>query len=86
MRKLFLVLSLLVTNNWLLACPVCEKQQPKVLRGVTHGAGPQSDWDYVIVWVGVILVLCTLFYSLKWILRPGEKSINHIKQHILSAD
>lgn len=86
MRKLFLMLSLLIISNWVIACPVCEKQQPKVLRGVTHGAGPQSQWDYVIVWIGVVIVLFTLFYSLKWILRPGEKSISHIKQHILNAD
>ena len=86
MRKLYLMLSLLIIANWTFACPVCEKQQPKVLRGVTHGAGPQSDWDYVIVWIGVIIVLLTFFYSLKWIIQPGEKSISHIKQHILNAD
>ena len=86
MTTLFLMLSLLVISNWALACPVCEKQQPKVLRGVTHGAGPQSQWDYVIVWIGVVIVLLTLFYSLKWIIRPGERSTSHIKQHILNAD
>ena len=86
MKKLFLMLLLLIMGNQLFACPVCEKQQPKVLQGVTHGAGPQSQWDYVIVWVGVVIVLLTLFYSLKWIIRPGEKSVSHIKQHILNAD
>ncbi len=81
-----MLLSLLGISNWALTCPVCEKQQPEILRGVTHGAGPQNDWDYVIVWIGVIIVLLTFFYSLKWIIRPGEKSISHIKQHILKAD
>ena len=86
MRKILLMLSFLLISTWTFACPVCEKQQPKVLRGVTHGAGPQSQWDYVIVWVGVVIVLLTLFYSMKWIIRPGEKSASHIKQHILNAD
>lgn len=86
MKKFFLMLSFLLFSTWIYACPVCEKQQPKVLRGVTHGAGPQSQWDYVIVWIGVIIVLLTFFYSMKWIIQPGEKSASHIKQHILNAD
>ena len=32
-----------------IACPVCEKQQPKILQGITHGSGPQSNWDYIII-------------------------------------
>ena len=85
--KRFLLSSLfLILNTWAFACPVCEKQQPKVLRGITHGAGPQSQWDYVIVWVGVIIVVLTLYFSVKWVFKPGEKSKNHIKQLILNAD
>lgn len=68
------------------ACPVCEKQQPKVLQGITHGAGPQSQWDYVIVWAIALIVAVTLFYSVKWIFRPGEKAPDHIKQFILNGD
>ena len=86
MRKLFLTLSLLIIVAGAFACPVCEKQQPEILKGVTHGAGPQSDWDYVIVWTGMIIVLLTFFYSLKWIIRPGEMSSSHIKQNVLRAD
>jgi len=67
-----------------LACEVCKKQQPKLLRGVTHGAGPQGDWDYV--WVGsiIVVVLVSLFYSVKWIIYPGEKETNHIKYSIFN--
>jgi len=67
-----------------IACPVCERNQPKVLRGVTHGAGPESQWDYVIVWTTVAIVLLTLFFSVKWLIRPGEKSEKHIKRMILN--
>lgn len=86
MKRFFLMVFLLIINTWAFACPVCEKQQPKVLRGITHGAGPQSQWDYVIVWVGVIIVLLTLYFSVKWVFKPGEKSENHIKQLIVNAD
>ncbi len=65
------------------ACPACEKQQPKVLQGISHGAGPQSNWDYVLVWATVILVVLCFFFSIKWLTRPGEKSKDHIKRTVL---
>lgn len=74
---LFFVFVLFNLPSW--ACPVCEKQQPKLLRGITHGAGPQSGWDYAIISVISILVLITLIYSLKYLIKPGEKSASHIK-------
>lgn len=83
-RVIVLFLIFFQAGSWLYACTVCEKQQPKVLQGITHGGGPQSQWDYVIVWTGVIVVLLTIFYSLKFIFRPNEKSDIHIKQSILN--
>jgi hypothetical protein len=69
-----------------MACPVCERNHPKILRGVTHGSGPEGKWDYVIVWVTVAIVLLTLFFSVKWLIRPGEKSERHIKRFILNHE
>lgn len=69
-----------------LACPVCEKQQPEILRGITHGAGPEDRWDYVIVWTMVLIVVVTLFYSVKWLIQPGERSKDHIKRFILTNE
>ena len=86
MRKLFLTASLILNGLYVLACPVCERNQPKVLKGITHGAGPESQWDYVIVWTTVAIVLCTLFFSVKWLIRPGEKSEHHIKRFILNNE
>lgn len=83
-RKLFLMFLLVTANIAAFACPACEKQQPKILRGITHGAGPQSDWDYVIVWATVIIVLVTLFFSVKWLINPKEESLNHIKRTVLN--
>ena len=65
------------------ACPMCEKQQPKVLRGITHGAGPESNLDYVIVWSMVVIVLTTLFFALKYLIKPKENEANHIKRNLL---
>lgn len=65
------------------ACPVCERNQPKILRGIVHGAGPESNWDYVSIWLTIIIALITLFYSLKWLIKPGEKNTDHIKYSIL---
>jgi phage shock protein PspC (stress-responsive transcriptional regulator) len=69
-----------------LACPVCERQQPKVLRGVVHGSSPESSWDYVIVAVVAVITVFTLYYSVKWLIRPGETNKEHIKYHILNNE
>ncbi|MBC7566492.1 MAG: hypothetical protein H7223_05955 [Pedobacter sp.] len=86
--QLFIVLTIPLSFfiSTVFACPACEKQQPKLLQGITHGAGPDGNSDYVIIACAVIIVLFTLFYSIKWLLNPGEKSDNHIKQIILNAD
>jgi hypothetical protein len=68
----------------ILLCDACKKQQPKLLQGITHGTGPESSWDYLIVYVAVAIVLVSLFYSVKWLIRPGEKSSLHIKQFVLN--
>jgi hypothetical protein len=66
------------------ACEACKKQQPKLLQGITHGRGPDSDWDYVIVVVMVIVTLYVLFATVKCIFRPSEKNDEHIKRLILN--
>lgn len=83
-RALFLLVALLGYGLRITACPLCEKQQPKILRGITHGAGPQSDWDYVIVAAIAVVVAFTTWYSVKFLLRPGEQSGTHIKRLILN--
>jgi formate hydrogenlyase subunit 3/multisubunit Na+/H+ antiporter MnhD subunit len=66
-----------------IACPVCEKQQPKITQGLTHGAGPQSNWDWVIIAIISLITVFSLIYSIKYLLKPGEKNNDHIKQSIL---
>lgn len=61
------------------ACDACQKQQPKILKDVAHGAGPEGNFDYVIVGFIALITLLTLAYSLKYLFWPGEKQKNHIK-------
>lgn len=86
MKKIIFIAVLLLIGSVSMACDACKKQQPKILQNVTHGAGPQSNWDYVIVWATVIIVLFTLYFSVKWLIRPGEKSQDHIKRFILNNE
>ena len=68
------------------ACNVCKSQQPNYLADITHGGGPDDNWDYVIVSVSVVLVIGTLVGSLYQIIRPGEKNAEHIKRSILTTN
>ena len=67
-----------------IGCPVCEKQQPELTQRLTHGAGPQSNWDWVIITIITAITVFTFIYSLKYLIKPDEKNTNHIKQSILS--
>lgn len=84
MKKSILIIVLLIGRLTAYACPACEKQQPKILKGITHGAGPESNWDYVIVWATVLIVIITFFYAVKWMIRPGESNYDHIKRTVLN--
>lgn len=61
------------------ACDVCKENQPKGFENVTHGAGPSGNIDFFIIWGAVIIVGFTLFYSLKYLIRPKENNPDHIK-------
>ena len=76
---------ILITTGFLNACPVCERNQPKVFKGVIHGAGP-DQWDYVTMWVVISITIASLYYSIKWIIKPGEKELDHIKYSILKDE
>ena len=86
MKKVLFTLFMLASSIAAIACPVCKKQQPKILQGITHGAGPQGPEDYIIIWATVAIVLVTLFFSVKWLIKPGEKSADHIKHFILNVE
>jgi hypothetical protein len=86
MKIIFFLLVLLTGSTVAKSCPGCEAQQPKILRGITHGAGPQSNWDFLIVAVAAVIVLATLFLSVKWLIWPEEKEEMHIKRSVLNYE
>lgn len=66
-----------------LACAVCEKNQPAALRGISHGPGPESNWDLVIIVTAAVIVALTLIYSLRYLIKPDENNPNHIKNSVI---
>ncbi len=81
-----LLISSLFVTVVSFACDVCSRQQPKVLKSVAHGAGPDSSWDYVIVIATTIVVVAALVFSIRWLLYPGEQGKDHIKYSIFNEE
>lgn len=65
------------------ACDVCQDKQPEILKGITHGPGPQGPFDYFIIIISVIIVMVTLYLSIKLMIKPKESAPNHIKNYIV---
>jgi hypothetical protein len=82
LKYLSLSIVLMGGHITVLACEVCKKQQPKITQGLTHGVGPQSNWDWVIISLITAIAILTLVYSLKYLIHPNEKNLGHIKQSI----
>lgn len=83
MKHLFALLLALLAAIPAWACDVCENQQPKVLKGISHGTGPQSDWDMPIIVISAVIVLATLVFSVKFLVWPKENAKDHIKRTVL---
>lgn len=84
MKKIFLLALFLGSAVLTWACPACEAKQPRVLKGITHGTGPTSNWDYVAGIVTLLIVIVVLYYTIKWLVDPGEKGTSHIKRSVLN--
>ncbi|MCK0159094.1 hypothetical protein [Allomuricauda sp. F6463D] len=69
-------------QQFVIACDLCKKNQPKGFENITHGQGPTGNMDYIITWSAIILVIITLFFSIKFLVRPRENNPEHIK-HIV---
>jgi formate hydrogenlyase subunit 3/multisubunit Na+/H+ antiporter MnhD subunit len=83
MKSFITSIFLIILSISAYACPVCEKQQPKITQGWTHGIGPTSNWDWVIISIMMLITLLTLFYSVKYLVKPNESNTDHIKQSVL---
>ena len=68
------------------ACPICERNQPKLLRGLVHGPGPEGKLDYFIVGLVTLISMITLYLTVKRIISPGEKQADHIKRSVINSN
>ena len=84
MKKQLFTLLVLFLSFAAHACPTCEKAQPKIFRGITHGAGPDSNWDYLIIGVTAIIVLYCGYITVSKLIKPDEASKEHIKNAFLN--
>lgn len=78
-RVSILFLLTFVSKSALKACEVCKEKQPEALANITHGSGPNSNLDYIIIWSAVVIVGLTLFYSIKHLIKPESGKPHHIK-------
>ena len=84
MKKSSMYFLVLIGAQVQAMCPACESQQPKILFGLSHGLGPTNNWDWVIIGLITFVTLLTLVCSVIYLIRPKEKSLEHIKNRILT--
>ncbi|RFZ85137.1 hypothetical protein DYU05_05920 [Mucilaginibacter terrenus] len=84
MKKYLFLFVVLAYSQAAFACDACKKQQPKFLQGITHGPGPDSNWDYLIVALMVFITLYVMAATLKCLIKPAEIGREHIKRMILN--
>jgi hypothetical protein len=69
--------------TYISACDVCKSQQPEITKDLTHGVGPESDWDWFIVGIVILITVLAFLYSVKYLIKPDERNKNHIKYSFL---
>jgi hypothetical protein len=85
MKNILALLLFLLLSAPAWACEACERNQPKLLKGITHGTGPQSGWDMPIIYVSIAIVVFTLVLALKYLIKPNEDGSDHIKRAIFQT-
>lgn len=80
------VLYGVLSSVYAFACDTCKLQQPEVTRNFTHGTGPESNWDWFIVGVVIVITVLAFIFSVKYLFKPGEKDKDHIKYWVFSGE
>jgi len=81
--KFIFTITAVFISTYTLACDACSLKQPEVTKDLTHGLGPESDWDWFIVGIVISITIIAFIFSIMYLIRPGEKEKNHIKYSIL---
>lgn len=82
-KKLIFLVTLMMSVFPSMACEVCQVNQPKMLKNITHGTGPQGNTDMIIIWSAAVIVTITLIYSIKYLVNPENKE-GHIKNSVIN--
>lgn len=83
-EKWIILVMFLVWGFPSMACEVCQVNQPKMLKNITHGTGPQGNTDMIIIWSAAVIVTVTLFFSIKYLVNPKENNAEHIKNSVIN--
>lgn len=84
MKKYIILLLIIILKLDAMASVPCSNQSTGKFGESAPGAGPDSNWDYLIVLVMVIITLYVLIATIKCFVKPGEKSDKHIKRMIFN--
>lgn len=57
-----------------------------LLAGAADGVPEHGILDYLIVVFGVLIVIGVAIFTVRYFVRPGEKSGTHIKRRILDPN
>lgn len=57
-----------------------------LMAGAADGGPQHGILDYLIVVAGVLIVIGVLIFTIRYLVRPGEKSRTHIKRRILDQE
>ncbi|MFD2787435.1 hypothetical protein [Hymenobacter rubripertinctus] len=82
-KNLLLLLAGLLLTVPALACPVCEKRQPKGFANVTHGVGPGGWFDYAMLY-GSITIVVLVFACFFWFLLRPDNARNRARRQQIS--
>jgi len=84
-HKILIIVALLISSVSI-ACDLCKAKQPKGFENITHGQGPEGDLDYIIMFSAIVIVGYTLIMSIKYLVKPKEKSVDHIKNLVINEE
>ncbi|RFZ91159.1 hypothetical protein D0C36_19660 [Mucilaginibacter conchicola] len=85
MRKYIFTISVILVSGTAFACDACKKQK-SLFTGISHGRGPESNWDYLIVALMIVVTLYVLFAALKCMFKSSENHRSHIKYTFIESD
>ena len=82
-KNLFALLALLLFTLPALACPLCQKNQPKGFANITHGVGPGGPFDYVMLYGSIAVVVFTFGLFFRHLFRPDNRR-NQARRELLT--